>query len=204
MTDNYREQLLECLRHLQRTVTGVSVTTTEYSHGSVCDIYRGQSLVSVTSTEDSHSSVCDSYRGQSPACLWWLRYSDPPFFPWGCMVKCERWWWRAFPNLLVKDGGEGHFPTIPLWSKTDHVQHLGPDHLLFIKARKWLNFKMKKWIMFIFVRLNLYGCCQTDQWASYFSWNKLYFDLLGLVWNIGDLTMAWKSKWPCNPDQIVV
>ena len=37
-TDNSREHL----RHLQRTVTAVSVTSTEDNHWSVCDIYRGQ------------------------------------------------------------------------------------------------------------------------------------------------------------------
>ena len=149
----------------------------------------------VTTTEDNHWHVCDNYRGQSLQCLWQLQRTVTRGRACG---DCDTLMTHlsspgdAWSNM--KDGGEGQFPTIPLRCKTNHVQHLGPDYLMLIKVRKWFSFKMKKWIMFIFARLNLYGCCTTDQWASCFSWNKLYVHLLGLVWSISDLTMAWKSK----------
>ena len=76
--------------------------------------------MSVTTTEDSHRRACGD-------CDTLTRLSSPG---------------DAWSNM--KDGGEGQFPTIPLRSKTNHVQHLGPDYLMFIKVRKWFSFKMKK------------------------------------------------------------
>lgn len=167
------------------------VTTTEDSHSSVCDIYRGQSLQCLWHLQYSHSSVCDSYRGllttglpvittedshrhscgnhwgQSLACLWQLQRTVT-----GVPVVIVILW----PAFLPLGMHGQTWKMVVKGSSQPFLSDLKP--IMFsiwaliiscsFKVRKWFSFKMKKWIMFIFVRLNLYGCCTTDQWASYF------------------------------------